>query len=175
MMPIDLSGALLENRRRRLRSYSVPRPLSAPACLNHLSQQQQQECPEFAHLCCARNHHRLHQCHPDPSGVQREQDLALLKAATIRQHYYPEGGWGWAVCACGFLSHALADGLVASHGFMIIVAQKKFRDAASAPGDGTSSMKLSEYLVLLFGPRALSPTLAVDVNGSARGQHRGTS
>ncbi|XP_077541425.1 monocarboxylate transporter 10-like isoform X2 [Haemaphysalis longicornis] len=142
MMPIDLSGALLENRRRRLRSYSVPRPLSAPACLNHLSQQQQQECPEFAHLCCARNHHRLHQCHPDPSGVQREQDLALLKAATIRQHYYPEGGWGWAVCACGFLSHALADGLVASHGFMIIVAQKKFRDAASAPGDGTSSMKL---------------------------------
>ncbi|KAH7947200.1 hypothetical protein HPB52_008208 [Rhipicephalus sanguineus] len=138
MIPLELRGALLEERRR---SNLVPRPLSAPACLNHMSQ----ECPEFAHVCCARRHH---QYHVGSSRDQQEQDAAaaLVKAGTIRQHYYPEGGWGWTVCACGFLVHLLSDGLLASHGFMIVVVQKKFRDAApssSAYGAG-SVMKLGE-------------------------------
>ncbi|XP_054922460.1 monocarboxylate transporter 10-like isoform X2 [Dermacentor andersoni] len=136
MIPLELCGALLDERRR---SSSVPRPLSAPACLNHMSQ----ECPEFAHLCCARRHH---QCQVGgASRDKQEQDAAaaVVKAGTIRQHYYPEGGWGWTVCACGFLVHLLSDGLLASHGFMIVVVQKKFRDAAPSSAHGTgSAMKL---------------------------------
>ena len=25
------------------------------------------------------------------------------KSATFRQHYYPEGGWGWVICLCAVL------------------------------------------------------------------------
>ncbi|KAL1436591.1 hypothetical protein MTO96_049494 [Rhipicephalus appendiculatus] len=141
MISMELRGALLEERRRS--SNSVPRPLSAPACLNHMSQ----ECPEFAHVCCARRHH---QCHvgarpPGTSKSTRSQPPSS-RPGTIRQHYYPEGGWGWTVCACGFLVHLLSDGLLASHGFMIVVVQKKFRDAApsSTTYGAGSVMKLGE-------------------------------
>ncbi|KAH8021343.1 hypothetical protein HPB51_015333 [Rhipicephalus microplus] len=132
MISMELRAALLEERRR---ANSVPRPLSAPACLNRMSL----ECPEFAYVC--RRHHQR-----GASRDQQEQAAAIVRVGTIRQHYYPEGAWGWTVCACGFLVHLISDGLLASHGFMIVVAQKKFRDAApssTAYGAG-SAMKLSE-------------------------------
>lgn len=139
-MPVELSSVLLERRN------SVPRPLSAPACLNHLSQ----ECPEFAHLY--RVHHH---------GYPARQDG---KSATIRQHYYPEGGWGWTVCACGVLVQLLSDGLMASHGFVAILVQRKFKEAATSSSSlaATSSpMKLSE------SPRLLDP-LVDSVTGDPR-------
>ncbi|CAG0916926.1 unnamed protein product [Notodromas monacha] len=32
------------------------------------------------------------------------------KTNTIRQHYYPEGGWGWVVVACALATHCLCAG-----------------------------------------------------------------
>jgi len=39
-----------------------------------------------------------------------------VRAATIRQHYYPEGGWGWVVVSCACLAQALTTGLVLAGG-----------------------------------------------------------
>ncbi|KAK7068299.1 hypothetical protein SK128_005232 [Halocaridina rubra] len=40
------------------------------------------------------------------------------KTSTIRQHYYPEGGWGWLICACVFVVHVLTTGLQFSYGVL---------------------------------------------------------
>jgi hypothetical protein len=32
------------------------------------------------------------------------------KTNTIRQHYYPEGGWGWVVVSCALFIHVLCAG-----------------------------------------------------------------
>ncbi|CAB3369791.1 Hypothetical predicted protein [Cloeon dipterum] len=47
-----------------------------------------------------------------------------VNTATIRQHYYPEGGWGWIVCACGFLVHVFTTGLQFSYGVLYLEAVK---------------------------------------------------
>ena len=41
------------------------------------------------------------------------------RIAGIFQHYYPEGGWGYVIVICAFLSHFLAHGL--QFGFLIIM------------------------------------------------------
>ena len=41
------------------------------------------------------------------------------RIAGIFQHYYPEGGWGYVILICAFLSHFLANGL--QLGFLIIM------------------------------------------------------
>ena len=33
------------------------------------------------------------------------------KSATFRQHYYPEGGWGWVITFCCFLVNIFTTGL----------------------------------------------------------------
>ncbi|XP_067126098.1 monocarboxylate transporter 10-like isoform X1 [Centruroides vittatus] len=48
------------------------------------------------------------------------------KVATIRQHYYPEGGWGWVICTCAILIHCLTTGLHFTYGFLILEARRKF-------------------------------------------------
>ncbi|KAF2350305.1 Major facilitator superfamily domain [Trinorchestia longiramus] len=40
------------------------------------------------------------------------------KTSTIRQHYYPEGGWGWVICGCVFLIHILTTGMQYSYGVL---------------------------------------------------------
>ena len=40
----------------------------------------------------------------------------------IRQHYYPEGGWGWVVVLCTFLCNALTTGLLLSGAIAIVMA-----------------------------------------------------
>jgi len=41
-----------------------------------------------------------------------------LKGATFRQHYYPEGGWGWVVAACCFIVNAFTHGIHLSFGVL---------------------------------------------------------
>ncbi|XP_037079324.1 monocarboxylate transporter 14-like [Pollicipes pollicipes] len=43
------------------------------------------------------------------------------RTSTIRQHYYPEGGWGWVVCGCAFLVHLLLTGLQLSYGVLLLL------------------------------------------------------
>ncbi|XP_067011576.2 monocarboxylate transporter 4-like [Anabrus simplex] len=45
-----------------------------------------------------------------------------VDTTTIRQHYYPEGGWGWIVCGAGFLVHLLTSGLQLAFGLLYVYA-----------------------------------------------------
>ena len=38
----------------------------------------------------------------------------LRELRTLKQHYYPEGGWGWVVVLATFLCNALTTGLLLS-------------------------------------------------------------
>ena len=40
------------------------------------------------------------------------------KSATFRQHYYPEGGWGWVITFCCFLVNIFTYGLQLSFGLL---------------------------------------------------------
>ncbi|XP_076371803.1 monocarboxylate transporter 10-like isoform X2 [Tachypleus tridentatus] len=48
------------------------------------------------------------------------------KTSTIRQHYYPEGGWGWVICVSAFLVHFLTSGLQLSYGILHLEIVKTF-------------------------------------------------
>lgn len=52
--------------------------------------------------------------------------LDNLKISTIRQHYYPEGGWGWVICVCAFAINALTYGLLLSYGIFSREVVKEF-------------------------------------------------
>ncbi|XP_013774627.1 monocarboxylate transporter 10-like [Limulus polyphemus] len=48
------------------------------------------------------------------------------KNSTIRQHYYPEGGWGWVVCACAVFVHGLTTGVQLSYGMFYVEVLRMF-------------------------------------------------
>ncbi|XP_075751680.1 monocarboxylate transporter 10 isoform X2 [Rhipicephalus microplus] len=59
---------------------------------------------------------------PVPMGRQQTAvSLAMDERviATITQHYYPEGGWGWWICLCAFLVQFLLGGLQGGCGLLI--------------------------------------------------------
>lgn len=50
------------------------------------------------------------------------------KEATLRRHYYPEGGWGYVIVTCSILVHFIGVGLqLAAPGCWHITAERKFR------------------------------------------------
>lgn len=50
------------------------------------------------------------------------------KEATLRRHYYPEGGWGYIIVTCSMLVHFIGLGLqLAAPGCWHVSAQQKFR------------------------------------------------
>ncbi|XP_077258732.1 uncharacterized protein LOC143895487 isoform X2 [Temnothorax americanus] len=50
------------------------------------------------------------------------------KEATLRRHYYPEGGWGYVIVTCSVLVHFIGVGLqLAAPGCWHITAELKFR------------------------------------------------
>lgn len=50
---------------------------------------------------------------------------------TIKQHYYPEGGWGWVVTACVALAHFVTAGLSPAVGLLVVDIVRGFN-----PDDG---------------------------------------
>ncbi|XP_037079520.1 monocarboxylate transporter 2-like [Pollicipes pollicipes] len=60
------------------------------------------------------------------SGVDSEPPRHAL-AATIAQHYYLEGHWGWVVALCHALVNVLVHGLQSSFGVMAAPAAEEFR------------------------------------------------
>ena len=54
-----------------------------------------------------------------------------MKAATIRQHYYPEGGWGYVVLLSAFLVNILAHGLQLSFGVLLLAVQRRWPSQVS--------------------------------------------
>nr|CAI5821336.1 unnamed protein product [Callosobruchus analis] len=62
-------------------------------------------------------------------GLALPLDLPLdaRKAATLRRHYYPEGGWGFIVAVCGVLVHVLNHGLQLGCSQMVSPGVEKFK------------------------------------------------
>ncbi|KAK2715165.1 hypothetical protein QYM36_009970 [Artemia franciscana] len=48
-----------------------------------------------------------------------EKQKEDAKKATIRQHYYPEGGWGWAIVIATFISQFLVEGVTVLVGLLL--------------------------------------------------------
>ncbi|RZC36658.1 hypothetical protein BDFB_006539, partial [Asbolus verrucosus] len=68
-------------------------------------------------VICDRELHSLHRNIP----ALRRRDV---DTATIKQHYYPEGGWGWLVCGAAFLAHLLTSGFQLAFGLLYLYTMK---------------------------------------------------
>lgn len=70
---------------------------------------------------------------PPPTQLSKaEQKIA----ATIRQHYYPEGGWGWIICVCVFLVNFLTWGVQLNYGvFQRFVVEQFGEEHATETGE----------------------------------------
>ncbi|GLV34501.1 hypothetical protein CBL_09749 [Carabus blaptoides fortunei] len=58
----------------------------------------------------------MHSLHRNVPALRRRD----VDTAAIRQHYYPEGGWGWIVCGAAFLAHLLTTGLQLAFGLLYL-------------------------------------------------------
>ena len=65
-----------------------------------------------------------------------------MKQATIRQHYYPEGGWGFVVVIVAVIVQIITHGLQLSFGILILAIKRRWPDAGS--------VQISELFFLLF-------------------------
>ena len=65
-----------------------------------------------------------------------------MKQATIRQHYYPEGGWGFVVVIVAVIVQIITHGLQLSFGILILAIKRRWPDAGS--------VQMSEYNLFLF-------------------------
>ena len=65
-----------------------------------------------------------------------------MKQATIRQHYYPEGGWGFVVVIVAVIVQIITHGLQLSFGILILAIKRRWPDAGS--------VQISEWFFLLF-------------------------
>ncbi|XP_014468611.1 PREDICTED: monocarboxylate transporter 10 [Dinoponera quadriceps] len=59
----------------------------------------------------------LHRCVP---ALRRTG----IDVAGMRTHFYPEGGWGWLVCAAGFLALLLTTGMQLAFGLLRLYAMR---------------------------------------------------
>lgn len=50
----------------------------------------------------------------------------IRQLITLRQHYYPEGGWGWLVLGAALLVQVLSHGLQLAAGLLYTPIQEKF-------------------------------------------------
>lgn len=73
-------------------------------------------------------HDTHHDIHPElliPLGGGLAAELKQLM--TLRQHYYPEGNWGWLVLLAGFFVQILTHGLQLGYGVQLEEVGKRFR------------------------------------------------
>lgn len=53
----------------------------------------------------------------------------IRQLLTLKQHYYPEGGWGWVVVVCGCLVQCISFGLQGASGVLVPEILKRFEGA----------------------------------------------
>nr|XP_037281584.1 monocarboxylate transporter 3-like [Rhipicephalus microplus] len=84
---------------------------------------------------------------PSRSDTQRPLSSAEQRiAAAIRQHYYPEGGWGWVVCVCVCLVNALSWGMQLNYGVMHAAAVRQFGEEHETAWLGSASLASSLFV-----------------------------
>ena len=49
-----------------------------------------------------------------------------MKQATIRQHYYPEGGWGFVVVLVALIVQVITHGIQLSFGILAIIIKRRW-------------------------------------------------
>lgn len=65
--------------------------------------------------------------HPDiPFGNGLAADLRQL--LTLRQHYYPEGGWGWVITTVGVFIQTISHGLQLSCGVLTYAIMRQYKE-----------------------------------------------
>ena len=64
-----------------------------------------------------------------------------MKQATIRQHYYPEGGWGFVVVIVAVIVQIITHGLQLSFGVLILAIKRRWPNA--------DYVQMSKYLLVL--------------------------
>lgn len=52
-----------------------------------------------------------------------------MKQATIKQHYYPEGGWGFVVVIVAVIVQVITHGLQLSFGILSLAIKRRWPDA----------------------------------------------
>uniref|UniRef100_A0A182TIS2 Uncharacterized protein n=1 Tax=Anopheles melas TaxID=34690 RepID=A0A182TIS2_9DIPT len=77
--------------------------------------------PTLPHLLHHRHHHHL------PHQQRASSRMSNTSTSTIKQHYYPEGGWGWIIVLVGVLVHVLTHGLQTAVGVVILAAGRTYR------------------------------------------------
>ena len=87
------------------------------------------------------------------------------KSATFRQHYYPEGGWGWVVAFCCFVVNVFTYGLQLSFGALQLGLVEHVREFEAGP-DHRVVRQLDEVVVDAGGEGGEMPD-ELDVTKSA--------
>lgn len=72
-----------------------------------------------------RHRHNRHYRQEPKNNSRVVTDLRQLM--TLRQHYYPEGGWGWLITVIGLIMQMIAHGLHMSVGVVVIEIIRTFR------------------------------------------------
>ena len=59
-------------------------------------------------------------------ATRKKKAVQEKKNATIRQHYYPEGGWGFVILICALIANILSHGLQLSFGVLLPAVLKRW-------------------------------------------------
>lgn len=66
-------------------------------------------------------------------GGTRLVAAEVRQLLTLKQHYYPEGGWGWVVVVVGMLVQLLSHGLHVASGVLVGEAVRRFGGGVVTP------------------------------------------
>lgn len=86
-----------------------------------------------------------------PYSARLVADLRQLM--TLRQHYYPEGGWGWVLVVVCFLVQSISHGLHLGLGMLTLSIMTEFHQSLIA---ASALCALSFAVGLAFSPITIS-------------------
>lgn len=87
-----------------------------------------------------------------------------IARCTIRQHYYPESGWGWVVVVTGVMVQILAAGIHGAVGvWLLLEGSKRYRQPPLNVGT-ICIRRRSHFLISIFGQsRSLNRSINIRV------------
>lgn len=81
-----------------------------------------------------------------PYNVRLVADLRQL--LTLRQHYYPEGGWGWLLVGICFIVQTVTHGLHLAGGLFVVQLQREFGGLEFVPAVSLVAVSFATGLVV---------------------------